>query len=227
MAQIKTGHEALSDRMANIESSVTSFKKNLSEIETQCAELKDAIEFQGAELGEVKEKTIPDVKVKCDANTQRALDSILDTKVWLRKWNLILYNVPGSKDEETADTRDKVRGVIEDGLGMTGEIPLAAAHRLPSRSNHKDAPPPIIVRFVDLDHRDGVLWKASNLRKVEIYKKVGIVPDLPPELRGRRASLLKMKAQLPQDQRAKAKLVYLKKPPYLLLKAGKGTIEAD
>lgn len=212
--------------MTKVENSMKVFHGSMIEMESNWSDLKDSVEFQGHEIDDLKKEAIPAVQARCDDNQKRALDSILETKVWLRKWNLMVYNVPGSGDETAAETRKKLREVLQTGLGINDSIPLAAAHRLP-KTNNKDAPPPIIVRFLDLDDRDNVMSKARNLKNSEVYKKVGFVPDIPPELRGRRASLLRMRAQLPPDQRAKAKLVYPKKPPYILLKAGRGTIEAD
>ena len=197
---------------SNINAEFSKFSEQLKDATDRVLELEKGMAHFEQEQLEIKESIIPGVQDEVKA----VHNEILALNLWGRKWNLIIHGITGEIKESSEVTRNKVQEffntVLKMDPGEVKDINIAACHRIRgSRDATKES---IIIRFVDLQQRDGILYRARKLQKGSGF---GVMVDLPPELSKLRGKLLKKKSELPPQQQKDAKLKYLQKAPFLQL----------
>ena len=177
-----------------------------------------SITHANARVDEVVQKTIPTV-VDHVAQVQEAhVLKSLDTDVWLRKVNVMVFGIPGDAGEEREETEAKVLDFAKLQLGVDTEpAAVAAVHRL-SRTD-KDAG--IIIRFVRFSEAEKWCTAAArNGQKLKDAqpKRISVVQDVPPVLREIRSELLRKRATMLRDNPGvKISLRHVPQWPYLQL----------
>ena len=134
----------------------------------------------------------------------------LDMEVHSRKWNLIIQGVKGPANENECTTREAAIALATTGLRVVNAANsrIAACHRLNNKENA-----PIIVKFCDLSERNRWLDGAKNLKNQT--ERISLNPDLPPTIRNLKTELLRMKTELPAEQKARSSVRYIRQWPYV------------
>ena len=203
--------------------------KNTKALETNNTLLKkneDLLTSVSAELGDLR-KSVEDISGCIDTVTTRFLPSlatqvkdissalamrVLDMDVHSRKWSLIINGLSGDAGEKDDVTRDKCRKLGRDiGVPASETTSFAACHRL--RYNAPNSG--IILRFTDLADRESWLSRARHLPSVDTG--LSFSPDLPPVLRPLKNDLLKLRRELPQEEKRNTRVKYLPSWPYVQL----------
>ena len=194
------------DEIKNIKDTLVQHTKSIQDIEK-------SIQETDRQLKEFKEKTIPDLEKKCLDMTVKTCLNNLDLDTHRRKWTLILNGIQGEAGEQEKDTRTKVRDFASKQLKVAGvdHHGFAACHRLAQTQNAG-----IIVRFLDLAHRNSWLSNAKNMKNSS--SKVSLSPDLHPCLRPLKSDILKARRNLPPEQKRVAQIRYMPSWPYVCLK---------
>ena len=105
--------------------------------------------------------------------------------------------------------------------GEVSAMLFGACHHIKSGPDLKKN---IIVRFLNISDRDKCLEKAYNLKRGCGF---GVSIDLPYQVAKQRERLLRIKNNLPAEEKKKAKLQYLKIHPFLILHRSGGKMEAN
>ena len=198
---------------ANITKETNEIKQRVSTAENKIEQIEHSLEFAHSEIRDVHEKCVPNLEEKI----QDVENSVLKLELWGRKWNLIVRGIDGNLRETTVMTENKVKQFFLNKLNVekakVDQMNFQAVHRIPSGDETKRA---IIVRFVSLIDRDMVLSHAiKNLKKGCGFS---VVTDLPKPLVDRRFKLLEERKTMSEDDRKKTKIVYLREPPFIILK---------
>ena len=129
-----------------------------------------------------------------------------------RKWNLIVHGIDGAPMEDEKTTRRECLKFAKDTLKVTDAEThgMAACHRL---SKKKDAG--IIIRFVDLAHRDKWLTGTSHLKNSN--KNVTVSVDLPPPIRPLKDQLMKSRKATDAETKRNTRLKHLSVWPFVEL----------
>lgn len=97
--------------------------------------------------------------------------------------------------------------------GEADAICLVNAHRLPQRAAINDAPPPIIAKFVYMDHRNRVLsafednFSCTTRREAGgNVLKIAVRTDLPPALKTKRYQLSRIAFKLRKENNLSTKI---------------------
>jgi len=190
------------DLKANsLDGKVTSGFANLNDSISKLTDKVDTLEFEVEAVKKVQKnegQTIAEMRDEIDTLKQ----SLLATKVYSRKYHLLLYGVDGHETNST-DTIARVRMFTKDSLKMEGEfaksMTIQNAHRL---QKHVDAPATIIVVFLYWSEREAFLKAGPNLRG----SKMSVRTDLPPELRKRRGELASIAYELRRNQNLQTRI---------------------
>ena len=134
-----------------------------------------------------------------------------DMEVHSRKW--IIQGVMGPANENESTTREAAIVLATTGLRVVNAANsrIAACHRL----NNKEKAP-IIVKFCDLSERNIWLDGAKHLKNQT--ERISLNPDLPPTIRNLKTELLRMKKELPAEQKARSSVRYIRQWPYVELR---------
>ena len=205
--------EAKVDELAGLKQLLTDHSQRMDDFET-------TLEFTSKQIKEINDKTIPDLEKKfMDIATKISLNT-LDLDTHRRKWSLILNGVNGDAGESEQQTRTKVRQFATHQLKITGADSqiFTACHRLSQKDQAG-----IIVCFSDLSHRNQWLHNAKNLKNSGT--NISISPDLHPCLRQLKSNIMKIRKELPLEQKQNSQVQYLPRWPYICLKVrGQRTI---
>ena len=199
-------HLSCSRDVKSVRAELTAVTKRVDDLENYATNVEQS-------LRELNETTIVNIEqsVTDESHEREKL------KHWGRKWNLVVKGVSGNLKERPRDTEKKVKQFMIDTLKLDAEFSngclFQAVHRLPSGDTEKRS---IIVLFVSLMDRDDVLTAARKLEKGSGYS---VVPDLVPSANQLRIKLLGELRAMEPDVRKKHRLVYLKEPPFVALKA--------
>ena len=185
-------------------------KVTLDKQQFRLNESENALTFQNKQMEEIQNKLIPDLEKKLTEMTEKVCFNLLDLDQHRRKWNFILNGITGTSGEHECDTRDKVKCFAKEKLEVTGvdSVQLAACHRLAQKNDAG-----IIARFVDLGDRNKWLSSAKNLKNKNT--NVSISPDMPPVLRPLKDDILKIRKELPPDDKRTSQVKYLPNWPYV------------
>ena len=182
------------------------FKQELKNIKSEVGDLRESVKWAQKDTEVLKDTSV------------KLAQEILSLELWGRKWNLTFRGLEGPLEEKPDKTEEVIRKFMSNDLGIPTHVAenmlFAAVHRLPSGPPNKKS---IIVRFVRLADREKCLQGAYKLRK---GSGIGVSIDLPRILAKERDRLLEMKRNLSNEEKKKAKLIYLKTAPFLKLKYG-------
>ena len=192
-----------------IERNVEQIKLDVSEVKGRVAHLENFSKEAEVAIRTINESAIPNVCTKIENESKERLK----LEILGRKWNLVIRGVDGEATERGRVTLDKVKTFFKDVLKAPSEsvdeIHFQACHRLPSGPEGKKN---IIVRFCSLLDRDDILALAMKLPPKSGYS---VVVDLPKSVAERRSALLKKRAEMPEAERKKTKVVYVKEFPFV------------
>ena len=189
---------------------IGNLKRDLSGIKKTVTDIESSSSYAQEEITEIQKKDIPQVQrdIAFEKNERIKLE------LWGRKWNLIVTGIPGVARETAVQSDIRVREFLKKKLNMAESVVdnmlFQAVHRLPGRKQY----PNIIVRFLSLIDKDRVFHAASNLPPNSGH---AVFSDLPPELAKRRLDLLEKRRNLPDYERKKWKLKYMKDHPFINL----------
>ena len=131
----------------------------------------------------------------------------------MMKWNLIIQGVKGTANENDSTRREAAIVLATTGLRVVNAANsrIAACHRINNKENA-----PIIVKFCDLSERNRWLDGANNLKNQT--ERISLNPDLPPTIRNLKTELLRLKKELPAEQKARSSVRYIRQWPYVELR---------
>lgn len=194
---IKNEIKSINDRLNDIES----YKHVIDQVQTQVTNL--------------VETTLPETVSHVNSMVEALALQNINLNTHRRKFSVIIYGLPGEKEEDSDVTRKSVINMAKENLKIkpTPERPvredqLAACHRL-----KPDSGSGIIARFNDLRERDRWLAHAKNLAGSDISISV----DVPPCLRPAKKQLMNIRKALPSDVKKRAYIKHLPSWPYLQL----------
>ena len=201
--------EEVSKRLDKIETDIA----DLKQVNTHVDDLQKALDHTSARLDFLIKTTLPALTDHMAKVAEAVSMRHLELNVHRRKWNLILHGIPGNGNEEETQTRTKSKTFAKDVLKVADaeSTMMSACHRLSNKPNAG-----IIIRFVDMAQRDQWLSGTVNLRGYQ--HKVSLSPDLPPELRSMKDSLMKTRSELEPDIKSRSRVRYVPKWPFVQLK---------
>ena len=203
---IKTQLKALDSRVSDISISlraeIEQNTEGLSKLKTTVSEIEDGVSFQGGQIDSHKKdmaemlkkqnqfltkiKEIEDRENKLKEEIGMLKERNLDMERHNRKYNLLFYGIPESRDENIYET---VKTFLQEEAKIPKErveqMIFANIHRIPKKGA---GPKPIIVRFVQWTDRDLVL---NQVFKGALPQNKNILTDLPTVLKEERYNLSK------------------------------------
>lgn len=168
------------------------------------------MQFQSDRMDNLINVQFPQVIEHFNKSLEALTFQCLDVDTHRRKWNLMIYGMDGTEAESANVTRQKCMMMAREKLKVANpeSHQLQACHRL-----NKKAKSPIIIRFVDISHRDEWLGGARNLKNCT--DQILISQDLPPTLRPLKKDVLNQRRQLDASLKPQAKLLHIAKWPYV------------
>lgn len=183
-------------------------------VESDLKSVKESIEFAHAEIRELKKDN--ETRKKTDETTKERIEklekeneilnkSVNDLKSRSMRDNLLFYNIPESKDE---DTTNIIHKLLEEKLHLedaSKKIKIDRSHRLGRQKQGAEKPRPIIAKFNFYQDRENIRLNAKKLRGSNIAigeqfpdEIVKIRRELYPELKkareaGKKAKLVRDK----------------------------------
>lgn len=168
------------DKLDLIEERVKSFEQDLKAV-------KDSIEFAHAEVNDLKVDN--EARKKMDEYTRQRLEKLENKNTLLSKSliylqarsmrdNLIFYNIPETKGEETTPIIHKL---LEENMGIkdaTKNIKIDGSHRLGRPKPGERKPRPIVAKFNYHQDRENIRRNAMKLEGTNI----GIVEQFPAQI---------------------------------------------
>ena len=179
--EVKTDVVQVKKELKGTQDQVVTLREEHNELERGVA----AMELQFSELQMQKmehlRKSI-DIKLSALRENQILLEK------HERKYNILIY---GLKEETGENIGDRLYSFMTNDLGIDKDradgIPIANAHRIPTKNNTQ-GPKPIIVRFVHYGDKQFVMSRGNKLSG----KKIRILDDLPPCMKDARNVLANM-----------------------------------
>ena len=201
---------------ANFNKQIDEIRNDYSVLKNTVSNLESFAENITATVREINEKAIPNIEEKFEEIVSEECKERQRLEMWGRKWNMVVRGIPGDMREPARQTEKKVRECLVSVLKMDEEfaqnVLFTAVHRLPGGIDNKRN---VIVRFSSLLDKEDVIQAARQLEKGSGYS---FVHDLTQEASKLRASLLQKLRSLPDEERKKTKLVYLRDYPFVALK---------
>ena len=184
--QLKDIHDMMKAMMTKLE------KLDLIEIKVHAVEedlrkMRDSIEYVHAEVDDLKAENI--ARKKTDEDTKQQLEklqkeneilnkSVIDLKARSMHDNLIFYNLPESKDE---DTTNLIHGLLEEKLDIKDarvNVKIDRSHRLGKPKSGTTRPRPIVAKFNYFQDREQIRRNARKLKGT----KLAIGEQFPEEI---------------------------------------------
>ena len=203
----------MENKLSDIEATVTGHATAIQTITETVRELEKSMEYTSNNQHHLTQNKLPELSSHLEQLASALVLRTLDMEVHSRKWNLIIQGVKGPANENESDTRKAAIDLAKSHLRVVNaaDSQIAACHRLNNKENA-----PIIVKFCDLSERNRWLDGAKNLKNQ--IDRISLNPDLPPTIRNLKTELLKMKKELPAEQKARSSVRYIRQWPYVELR---------
>ena len=200
-------------KLSDIEATVTGHATAIQTITETVRELEKSMEYTSENQHHLTQTKLPELSSHLEQLASALVLRTLDMEVHSRKWNLIIQGVKGPANENECTTREAAIVLATTGLRVVNAANsrIAACHRLSNKENA-----PIIVKFCDLSERNRWLDGAKNLKNQT--ERISLNPDLPPTIRNLKTELLRMKKELPAEQKARSSVRYIRQWPYVELR---------
>ena len=200
-------------KLSDIEATVTGHATAILTITETVRELEKSMQYNSDNQHQLTQNKLPEFSSHLEQLASAVVLRTLDMEVHTRKWNLIIQGLKGPGNENESATRKSIINLASTLLRVENEadLQIAACHRLNNKENA-----PIIVKFCDLSERNRWLDGAKNLKHQ--IDRISINPDLPPMIRNLKTELLKMKKELPAEQKARSSIRYIRQWPYVELR---------
>ncbi len=200
-------------KMSDIEATVTGHATAILTITETVRELEKAMQYTSDNQHQLTQNKLPEFSSHLEQLASALVLRTLDMEVHTRNWNLIIQGLKGPGNENESATRKSIINLASTLLQVenAADLQIAACHRLNNKENA-----PIIVKCCDLSERNRWLAGAKNLKHQ--IDRISINPDLPPTIRNFKTELLKMKKELPAEQKARSSIRYIRQWPYVELR---------
>lgn len=194
----------------NLQSFIEENTQMLKRVTDELSEIKLSLNHVHNRVDKVKDVFLPALTSRVQDIAISLAERILDMDVHSRKWSLVISGCQGAAGENDATTREKCVQLARDiGVSGAGDTRFAACHRL----RHNVPNSNIILRFTDLSDREAWLAKAMNLPSIDT--SLSMSPDLPPVLRQLKNELLRLRRDLPIQEKKNTRVRYLPHFPYV------------
>jgi len=136
-------------------------------------------------------------------NIESSLSELREKQILLekheRKYNVLIYGIDEKKDENITDClHNFMINDLDIEKKRAERIPIANAHRIPSKSRSK-GPNPIIIRFIHYGDKQFIMSRGNRLAG----KKICMLDDLPPVMKDARNVLANMAYKIRKDEKLK------------------------
>ena len=185
----------LTTRLQAVELSLKSYDESIKSVKKDVAEVKETIDLQEVRL--VAIENTPMGKMENMTSRIEALENQIEYNEYRsRKYNLLLYGVAQTKDENIGEV---VNTFLTEDLQIPEEdaedLMICNYHRIPKRGEGS-GPDAIIVKFGRMQDRNMVFNHRSNLPKGKTVRT-----DLPSRLKKKRAELAKLAYELRKNDK--------------------------
>jgi len=178
IGELENKLELFKDENRSLKSEVSELRKSLK---SDVVEINDSMKFQNdvyeslkKELQDEKENyklinSSPQVNENLKLENENMKVQISEQEDRFRRNNLRFINFEDNLEETWADSEKRVQDFIKDNLGLTQEIVIERAHRVPKRetsdgNESKDKPRTIVTRFLNFKDKEAVLSKYRELK---------------------------------------------------------------
>ena len=193
--------KSITSRFDGLFTQLAGLKAEVNEVKLGLADQEQGLKHIDAEVIEVREDIIPKLKEELQHSIQQLREATLAAELYSKKANLLFFNIPESKGE---NTEAELRKLISRSSAPDAEgIDFANVHRLPTKYGER----PIIAKFVKMKDRESVLTAVSRAAISFGEKKVGVAPHLPASMQAERKRLLPIRNTLKAEgKNAKIKI---------------------
>ena len=148
-------------RITSLETQLVNANSMIQNLKKKNNDLQNSIEFTQQDQAEAFERI-----AECEQEQANQDDELIRQDIYSRRWNMIFYKVPETRDE---DCTGLVQEVITKDLKIKREevnqFQFCGVHRLGKQSRGR--PRPIIARFTCRSDRDKVLKKCAATSKIQ------------------------------------------------------------
>lgn len=197
---------AVQQDVDHVKKDMETTKKEVRSLSTNYSELERGVQAMDNQLQELEMDKMVAMRQELEKKIAKLNEKHLLLEKHERKYNLFIYGVSQDKNEEkSGSVMERLHKFFVDDLGISKEkakeIPIANAHRVPSRARD-DRPNPIIVRFLYHWDKQYVLSLGSKLAK----KKIRMLDDLPVPMKEARGSLANTAYHIRQDEKLQTRI---------------------
>lgn len=174
---------------------------DIKELRRDFTELERGVSAMDLQVQEIENEKLE--KQKTDL--QKQIDNLAEKAVLLekheRKYNILIYGIDDSNRDENiyGVTRHLFTQDLEIDHRKAQAIPIANAHRLPTRSK---GPKPIIVRFLHFGDKHLVMSRAHKLAG----KQIRILDDLPVSMKEERFQLSHVAYKIRKNEKLQTRI---------------------
>ena len=176
-------------RIISLETQLANANLMIHKLKKTTNDLQNSIEFTQKDQAEAF-----DCIAQCEQEQANQDDELIRQEIYSRRWNMIFYKVPETRDE---DCIGLVRKIITNDLKINHEevnqFQFCGVHRLGKQSRGR--PRPIIARFTCRSDRDKVWKMCRNFKD----SNISIREDLP-----KRVQEIKRKILIPAMKKARS-----------------------
>ena len=206
----RQNHNELVDAINALNITLTEISTKLTNLSNHkdIKEITDSVSFNADSVEDIKNKVIPALQTKMDANMKSLKvdllvkvdenkEKIVDQEAHSRRRNIIINGVEELNEENTEEV---AKQFLVDNLkleqGEVDDYVFRDIHRLPKAKNRDGSvntkPRPIIVAFIRQKDRNAAMKNAYNLKNTQL----SIKSDLPKHLNELRSAMLRERQRL-------------------------------
>ena len=185
-------YEIISDMSKKLDK-LDIIQENMQAIEQDLKEVKKSIEYAHKEIDDLKKENVRKAQVekesteriqKLEADNAALMNSVIDLKARSMRDNLLFYNLPENRDENTTEV---VQNLLAEKLGLENakNIKIDRSHRLGKKKSGESKPRPIVAKFNFHQDKVTILQNARKLKGTQI----GISEQFPEEIAKERKRL--------------------------------------
>ena len=185
-------YEIISDMSKKLDK-LDIIQENMQAIEQDLKEVKKSIEYAHKEIDDRKKENVRKAQVekesteriqKLEADNAALMNSVIDLKARSMRDNLLFYNLPENRDENTTEV---VQNLLGEKLGLENakNIKIDRSHRLGKKKSGESKPRPIVAKFNFHQDKVTILQNARKLKGTQI----GISEQFPEEIARERKRL--------------------------------------